>query len=131
MFDLERLPERLAIVGGGYIAVEFAGIFNGLGAKVPQLYRSPLFLRGFDADIRTHAAQEIRKTGVDLRFEINVQPIATARGGLQVRLTDGSAIDLDAVLYATERLSAATHNIADKRKNSPTINQKLWYIRRF
>jgi glutathione reductase (NADPH) len=69
VFDLEQFPQRLAIVGGGYIAVEFAGIFNGLGARVSQFYRGPLFLRGFDADIRAHAAQEIRKTGVDLRFE--------------------------------------------------------------
>ncbi|MBK7355648.1 glutathione-disulfide reductase [Propionivibrio sp.] len=103
VFDLERFPKRLAIVGGGYIAVEFAGIFNGLGAKVTQLYRGPLFLRGFDADIRAHAAQEIRKTGVDLRFDINVQSIATVHSGLRVHLTDGSAIEVDAVLYATGR----------------------------
>jgi glutathione reductase (NADPH) len=72
IFDLPEFPERLLIVGGGYIAVEFAGIFNGLGSRVTQLYRGPLFLRGFDSDIRAHAAQEIRKSGVDLRFEINI-----------------------------------------------------------
>ena len=103
VFDLEQFPERLAIVGGGYIAVEFAGIFNGLGARVTQLYRGPLFLRGFDADIRAHAAQEIIKTGVDLRFEVNVQSITAGLGGLQVLLTDGTAIEVDAVLYATGR----------------------------
>ena len=103
VFDLEQFPKRLAIVGGGYIAVEFAGIFNGLGARVSQLYRGPLFLRGFDADIRAHAAQEIRKTGVNLRFEVNVQSITAGPGGLQVRLTDGTAIEVDAVLYATGR----------------------------
>lgn len=103
VFDLEKFPKRLAIVGGGYIAVEFAGIFNGLGARVTQLYRGPLFLRGFDADIRAHAAQEIRKTGVDLRFEVNVQSITGRPGDLQVMLTDGSALDVDAVLYATGR----------------------------
>ena len=103
VFDLARFPERLAIVGGGYIAVEFAGIFNGLGAKVSQLYRGPLFLRGFDADIRDHAAQEISKSGVDLRFDVNVESIAAGAGGLQVQLTDGSAIEVDAVLYATGR----------------------------
>jgi glutathione reductase (NADPH) len=90
VFDLEQFPQRLAIVGGGYIAVEFAGIFNGLGARVSQLYRGPLFLRGFDTDIRAHAAQEIRKTGVDLRFEVNVQSITAVAGGLQVALTDDS-----------------------------------------
>ena len=55
IFDLDVFPQHLVIVGGGYIAVEFAGIFNGLGAKTTQLYRGPLFLRGFDADIRAHS----------------------------------------------------------------------------
>lgn len=103
IFDLDAFPQRLVVVGGGYIAVEFAGIFNGLGAKVTQLYRGPLFLRGFDQDIRAHAAQEIVKTGVDLRFEINVESIDSSGGGLRVQLTDGTAVEADAVLYATGR----------------------------
>ena len=103
IFDLEQFPERLVIVGGGYIAVEFAGIFNGLGSQVTQLYRGPLFLRGFDADIRAHAAREIAKTGVDLRFEVNVESIAQAAQGLVLTLTDGSSIEADTVLYATGR----------------------------
>jgi len=103
IFDLDQFPERLVIVGGGYIAVEFAGIFNGLGSRVTQLYRGPLFLRGFDADIRAHAAREIAKTGVDLRFEINVESIETGADGLELRLTDGSCISADTVLYATGR----------------------------
>ena len=103
VFDLAQFPRRLAIVGGGYIAVEFAGIFNGLGAQVSQLYRGPLFLRGFDADIRAHAAQEIRKTGVDLRFETNVKSITTKDSGLEVQLTDDTTLEVDAVLYATGR----------------------------
>ena len=103
IFDLDAFPERLVVVGGGYIAVEFAGIFNGLGAQVTQLYRGPLFLRGFDSDIRAHAAQEIAKTGVDLRFEINVESIVQGSDGLQVNLTDGTSVEADAVLYATGR----------------------------
>lgn len=103
IFDLEQFPERLVVVGGGYIAVEFAGIFNGLGANVTQLYRGPLFLRGFDDDIRQHAAQEIAKSGVDLRFETNVSAITATASGLQLQLTDGSTIETDAVLYATGR----------------------------
>ena len=103
IFDLPAFPERLVVVGGGYIAVEFAGIFNGLGAQVTQLYRGPLFLRGFDADIRAHAAREITKSGVDLRFEVNVQAIEPGAGGLQVHLTDGNTLETDAVLYATGR----------------------------
>ena len=90
-------------MGGGYIAVEFAGIFNGLGAQVTQLYRGPLFLRGFDEDIRTHAAQEIPKTGVDLRFDINVASIQPGSHGLQITLTNGDSLEADTVLYATGR----------------------------
>jgi glutathione reductase (NADPH) len=103
IFDLDSFPQHLVIVGGGYIAVEFAGIFNGLGAKTTQLYRGPLFLRGFDTDIRAHAAQEISKSGVDLRFEVNVQSITPDSGSLKVTLTDGSELQADAVLYATGR----------------------------
>ena len=103
VFDLPAFPQRIVIVGGGYIAVEFAGIFNGLGAQVSQLYRGPLFLRGFDPDIRAHAAQEIAKSGVDLRFEVNVERIEQGPAGLQVQLTDGSALETDVVLYATGR----------------------------
>jgi glutathione reductase (NADPH) len=103
IFDLPEFPQRLVIVGGGYIAVEFAGIFNGLGARTTQLYRGPLFLRGFDDDIRAHAAQEIAASGVDLRFDVNVQSIRRDAAGLQVALTDGSALQADAVLYATGR----------------------------
>ncbi|MEQ9463768.1 MAG: glutathione-disulfide reductase [Haliea sp.] len=104
VFDLDYFPERLVIVGGGYIAVEFAGIFNGLGAQVTQLYRGPLFLRGFDPDIRAHAAREIAKTGVDLRFEVNVESISRGADGLDLQLTDGTRITADAVLYATGRV---------------------------
>ncbi|MEH6583225.1 MAG: glutathione-disulfide reductase [Halioglobus sp.] len=103
VFDLDTFPKRLVVVGGGYIAVEFAGIFNGLGAQVTQLYRGPLFLRGFDPDIRAHAAQEIRKSGVDLRFEINVESIVRGADGLEISLSDGSSVTADAVLYATGR----------------------------
>ncbi|MEM1156022.1 MAG: glutathione-disulfide reductase [Pseudomonadota bacterium] len=103
VFDLATFPERLVVVGGGYIAVEFAGIFNGLGSKVTQLYRGPLFLRGFDSDIRAHAAQEIAKTGVDIRFEVNVEAIERKDSVLHVTLTDGTTLEADTVLYATGR----------------------------
>lgn len=103
VFDLEAFPERLVVVGGGYIAVEFAGIFNGLGSRVTQLYRGPLFLRGFDPDVRAHAAREIAKTGVDLRFETNVVAIRRSNDALQLELTDGTTLEADCVLYATGR----------------------------
>ena len=103
VFDLESFPERLLVVGGGYIAVEFAGIFNGLGASVTQLYRGPLFLRGFDTDVRAHLAQEMRKSGVDLRFETNIVEIHKTAHGLRVDLNDGSDIEVDTVLFALGR----------------------------
>lgn len=103
IFDLDSFPKRLLIIGGGYIAVEFAGIFNGLGSRVTQLYRGPLFLRGFDSDIRAHAAQEIRKTGVDLRFETNIVSAKRVASGLEVELTDGSSMEVDAILCAAGR----------------------------
>ena len=103
IFDLEQFPERLLVVGGGYIAVEFAGIFNGLGSRVTQLYRGPLFLRGFDTDVRAHLAQEMRKNGVDLRFETNVTALRKSSAGYEVDLTDGSCMEVDAVLFALGR----------------------------
>lgn len=104
VFDLEAFPNRLVVVGGGYIAVEFAGIFNGLGSEVTQLYRGDMFLRGFDNEIRDFAAQEIAKKGVNLRFKTDVTSIEKqADQSLKVNLTDGSSIIADAVLYATGR----------------------------
>ena len=102
-FFLDRFPERLVIVGGGYIAVEFAGIFNGLGAKVTQLYRGPLFLRGFDDDIRTALAEELPRSGVGLRLRTDVTGIAKTTNGLCVSLNDGQTIETDLVMYATGR----------------------------
>lgn len=104
VFDLETFPKRLVVVGGGYIAVEFAGIFNGLGAEVTQLYRGDLFLGGFDNEVRDFAAQEIAKKGVNLRFNTDVTSIEKqADQSLKVNLNDGSSIIADAVLYATGR----------------------------
>ena len=103
IFDLDSFPQRLLVVGGGYIATEFACIFNGLGAQVTQLYRGDLFMRGFDNDVRVFAAEEIRKTGVDLRFNSNIASLARTNEGLEAQLTDGSRIVVDAVLCATGR----------------------------
>ncbi len=103
-FHLERMPERPIIVGGGYIAVEFAGIFHGLGADVTQLYRGPLFLRGFDDDVRTHLAHEMRAQSIDLRFDANVAKIERAGDGtLRATLESGEKLEGDTVMYATGR----------------------------
>ena len=102
-FHLESLPKRVAVVGGGYIAVEFAGIFHGLGAKVTQLYRGEQILRGFDEDVRHTLAEEMRKRGIDLRTHLNVTAIERRAHDLQVQLTDGSRLEVDGILYATGR----------------------------
>ncbi len=103
VFYLDTLPRRAVIVGGGYIAVEFAGIFHGLGVDVTQLHRGPLFLRGFDDDVRRHLAEQMQGRGIDLRFDSNVTALAKARSGLRATLTDGSQLEADLVLFATGR----------------------------
>ncbi|WP_296442674.1 glutathione-disulfide reductase [Rhodoferax sp. UBA5149] len=104
MFDLEPFPARLLVVGGGYIACEFASIFNGLGARVTQLYRGEQVLRGFDEEVRHFCAAEMRKAGVDLHLNAGVLAIHRTPQGLEVSLEGGGALMVDAVLYATGRV---------------------------
>jgi len=102
-FYLPSLPEKVIVVGGGYIGVEFAGIFNGLGAQTTQLYRGELFLRGFDDDIRKTLADEMRKRGVDLRFQTRISQIEKAGEMLRATLTDGSSLEANQILYSIGR----------------------------
>jgi glutathione reductase (NADPH) len=103
-FHIERLPPRAIIVGGGYIAVEFAGIFHGLGVDVVQLYRGPLFLRGFDDEVRAMLASEMTKKGIDVRFDAKVAKIEKRASGLVATLEGGEVLETDVILYATGRL---------------------------
>ncbi len=103
-FHLDVLPERAIIVGGGYIAVEFAGIYRGLGVDSHLLYRGPLFLRNFDIGVRQFVAEELRKKGVELHFDTNVSRIEkNADGTLTVHLAGGGSMTTDLVMYATGR----------------------------
>src|SRR5258706_4711773 len=102
-FYLSALPERVIIVGGGYIGVEFAGIFQGLGARTTQLYRGELILRGFDDDIRKTLADEMRKRGIDLKLKTEITKIEKTGNSLQATLDDGSKLDAEQILYATGR----------------------------
>ena len=103
IFHLEEMPKRVVIAGGGYIAVEFASILNGLGAKVCLLYRGELFLRGFDYDVRTTVAEEMAKHGVDLRFHTIISRLSKTHDCLIVELSDGSTLEVDCVLMAIGR----------------------------
>lgn len=103
VFHLDTLPKRAIVVGGGYIAVEFAGIFNGLGVETVQMYRGPLFLRGFDADVRSFLHEEMVKKGVDVRFNTNIASVEKTEQGLVAMLEDGSTVETDLILYATGR----------------------------
>ncbi len=104
IFDLDPFPVRLLVVGGGYIACEFASIFNGLGSRVTQLYRGEQVLRGFDDEVRDFVAAEMRKAGVDLRVKSDVAAIERTAAGLVVRLASGDSATVDTVLYATGRV---------------------------
>ena len=103
-FFLDRLPTRIVIVGGGYIAVEFAGIFHGLGVDTTLVYRGPLFLRGFDNELREILAEEMQKKGINLVFNNNVKEINKDREQYRVNLTNGEIINTDIIMYATGRI---------------------------
>jgi glutathione reductase (NADPH) len=103
MFHLDALPERALVVGGGYIASEFACILNGLGVKVLQYYRGGQILRGFDDEAREHVAAGMVAHGVDLRLNMDVARLERVQGGIRVVAEDGSVEVVDLVLYATGR----------------------------
>lgn len=110
IFDLPTFPERLVVVGGGYIGCEMASIFNGLGAHVTLLYRGEQVLRGFDGEVRDFTAAQMRQHGVDIRVRTDVTRIEAdgkddckEGGSRRVHLSDGSVLEADAVLYAAGR----------------------------
>jgi glutathione reductase (NADPH) len=104
VFFLPALPRKMIIVGGGYIGVELACIFHGLGVEVTQLYWEALFLRGFDDDCRRSLAVEMRKKGIDLQFDADIEKIEKRGAALHATLNAGSTIEADLILYATGRV---------------------------
>ena len=103
-FYLKSLPKRVLVVGGGYIAVEFAGIFHGLGAQTTLVYRGEMFLRGFDGAVRKHLHEELSKRGMDLQFNADIVRIdKQPDGSLKATLKDGRELLTDCVFYATGR----------------------------
>jgi glutathione reductase (NADPH) len=103
VFHLESLPERIMIVGGGYIAVEFAGIFAGLGSQVTLLHRGDKLLRGFDEDLRDALGEAYARRGINLALGKTVHRLDKAHDGIAAALSDGSTLTVDQVLVATGR----------------------------
>ena len=103
IFDLPELPKSMLIVGGGYIASEFACILNGLGVAVTQFYRGAQILRGFDDEARGRVADAMRESGIDLHLGTDVLTMAEVQRGLRVKCTNGTEQVFEQVLYATGR----------------------------
>lgn len=104
VFHLPALPQRVVVVGGGYIGLELACVLAGLGANVVLVHRGVALLTGFDHDVRAHIARELPLHGIDLRLSAQVTAVAeTANGGRSVTLADATQIDCDAVIFATGR----------------------------
>ena len=102
-FHLKELPKRVVVAGGGFIAVEFAGIFNGLGSAVTLCYRGPQILRGFDDDVRNTLAGEMVKKGIDVVVETTIDRVEKRENDLLLHLSDGSTLETDVVMAATGR----------------------------
>lgn len=109
IFDLPEFPKRFLVYGGGYIAVEFASIFNGLGAETTLVYRGDKLLRGFDEEVRDFAQDEIKGHGISLLLGREILQIDRHLNALAVTLSDGRTLEVDAVLSATGRRG----NVAD------------------
>ena len=102
-FFLDKLPKKVVIEGGGYIAVEFAGIFNGLGVDTTLSYRGSLIMRGFDEDIRQHLQGEMEKKGIKLKLNASFEKVKKTDAGLTVYLDDGTTLEADTVMSAIGR----------------------------
>jgi len=121
-FDLPQFPKRIVIVGGGYIACEFACIFNGLGAETLQIYRSDMILRGFDMDVREICCDEMRKSGVDVHLNSTPVKIEKTAVGIALTTSQGDVLEADQVMFATGR--APNTAAIGLQKAGVKVNQK-------
>ncbi|MBQ0752173.1 MAG: FAD-dependent oxidoreductase, partial [Roseovarius sp.] len=103
IFHLERLPKSMLIIGGGYIACEFACILNGLGVRVTQFYRGAQILRGFDDEARGLVSDEMIASGITLHLGTNIETMEKVDGGYRVTGTNGSEAVFEEVMFATGR----------------------------
>jgi glutathione reductase (NADPH) len=102
-FYLPALPRSIVIVGGGYIGVEFAGIFHGMGTRVTLVHRRALLLSGFDDDVREALGREMQKKGIDLRMQTTIQRIDKTKDGLRITLANGDILEAERIMFATGR----------------------------
>ncbi len=129
IFHLERQPKRMLVVGGGYIACEFACIMNGLGTEATQFYRGEQILRGFDGEVRGFVAEEMRQKGVNLHVGTDVTHIDKQGDTLVVTCTNGQKHEFDTILYATGRvpcvkdLGLDVAGVAQGRKGEIAVNE--------
>jgi len=130
-FYLDTLPERALILGGGYIAVEFAGIYAGLGVQTELAYRGPLFLRGFDDDVRGLVRSELEQKEIKLSFNSTLASVeSTPTGVLRATFEDGRVIETDVILAATGRkpavadLGLETVNVAQRENGAIIVNDQ-------
>mgnify|MGYP001177272867 FL=1 len=113
-FFLKSLPKKIIIVGGGYIAVEFASIFNELNVETHLIYRGSLFLRGFDNDLREQLKNEMIKKGINLKFNTEIEKISKKNNNLTIKLTSGESLNASHVMYATGRMPNSTNMNLDQ-----------------
>ena len=113
-FFLKSLPKKIIIVGGGYIAVEFASIFNELNVETHLIYRGSLFLRGFDNDLREQLKNEMKKKGINLKFNTEIEKISKKNNNLTIKLTSGESLNASHVMYATGRMPNSTNMNLDQ-----------------
>ena len=109
VFELEKLPPRILVVGGGYIAVEFAGVFHGLGSRTSLLHRGERLLRGFDEDVREALGKAYAERGIDLRLGVMLERLERRDDCIAVTLSDGQVLETDQVLVATGRRPNTRH----------------------
>ena len=140
-FHLPELPKRIMIAGGGYIAVEFAGIFAGLGVETTLVYRGPNILRGFDDDVRAHLAGEIEKRGIKVVLGCQHESIEKTDAGLVSHLGNGMTIETDQIMFATGRtphvkglgldkagVELTEHGAVKVDEHSKTTADNIWAI---
>ena len=113
-FFLKSLPKKIIIVGGGYIAVEFASIFNELNVETHLIYRGSLFLRGFDKDLREQLKNEMIKKGINLKFNTEIEKISKKNNNLTIKLTSEESLNASHVMYATGRMPNSTNMNLDQ-----------------